>query len=366
MSTFKLLVVEDDEQDLKVCKDSIERYKHEHDRDITLVQCRTVEEALSSIDNSLDGAIIDLKLQQDSDAGNDVVQKIADNMYRVPVAIYTGTPAAAMTFPYLGIFKKGEVKYSDLFDKFWGIHDTGMTRILGGRGLIEETLKKVFEKNLLPALETWVAHGKANPERTEKALLRHTINHLMQLLDHDDDFYYPDEFYISPPLRDNLMTGTIVIGDDDHRPFVILNPACDLVIRSSGVCKTDRILLVEIVDHGPIISSQLSSISKADHRKDCVKKFLANSFTEYYHWLPSTASFTGGLVNFRRITTFTPEEVHSKFSRAGVQISPPFVKDMIARFSGFYARQGQPDIDSKSILKQILDSNTPGNPASPG
>lgn len=363
MTSFKLLVVEDNQQDLEVCIESIAKYQHEHKREIALVACKTVEEALSKIDNSLDGAIIDLKLDNDAGGGNEVVKKISESMYRVPVAIYTGTPAEAMPFPYLGVFTKGEDKYTDLFDKFWGIHDTGMTRILGGRGMIEETLRTVFEKNLLPTLDTWVPYGKADPNRTERALLRHTINHLMQLLDTDDDFYYPEEVYISPPLTDNLRTGTIVMSKQNKIPHVVLNPACDLAIRKSGECKTDRILIVEILDSHSTITSALnaqqSPITKSDKRREFIAKFLSNRFAEYYHWLPSTTFFNGGLVNFRRISTCSTAEIKEHYSPAGVQISPSFVKDMVSRFSAYYARQGQPDIDFGTILQSLATSTTP-------
>ena len=33
-----------------------------------------------------------------------------------------------------------------------------------------------------------------------------------------------------------------------------------------------------------------------------------------------------------------------------IQISPPFVKDIVARFSSFYSRQGQPTVDFDELM----------------
>ena len=76
MNSLKLLVVEDDPKDLEVCKATIDRYEDERKRKIELVECESVETAFSKLDNSFDGAIIDLKLGAEGTEGNDVIRKI--------------------------------------------------------------------------------------------------------------------------------------------------------------------------------------------------------------------------------------------------------------------------------------------------
>jgi len=48
----------------------------------------------------------------------------------------------------------------------------------------------------MPQKETWVAYGEKDAIRTEKALLRHTLNHLLQILDDEVDNCFPEELYI--------------------------------------------------------------------------------------------------------------------------------------------------------------------------
>ena len=85
-----------------------------------------------------------------------------------------------------------------------------------------------------------------------------------------------------------------------------------------------------------------SNINKADKKKEKLKNVLGNNYTEYFHWLPKTNFFLGGFLNFRKLTTQTEKEFGEKFNPPKIQISPFFVKDIIARFSSYYARQGQP------------------------
>ena len=216
---------------------------------------------------------------------------------------------------------------------------------MGGRGKIEENLTKVFLKNLLPQIETWISYGKDHleddPERTEKALLRYALNHLSQLLEDDDEEYFPEEVYLYPPMSEKFTTGSVVKEKTSDQPFVILNPACDLVIRRNGKSNTDYILLVEIES----IDDGLEGRNNKGKRES-----LANNNRQYRHWLPPTKFFKGGVVNFRKLKTLHKEDFKEQFEKPCIQISPPFVKDIVSRFSMYYARQGQPEIDNKDFI----------------
>jgi hypothetical protein len=380
---MKLLVVEDSQQDLTVCRDSAARYSIEKNREIELVESQTLADALGLVDNSLDGAIIDLKLDRAGNEGNEVAERIVNLQYRIPIAIMTGTPAAAdLDLAYIGVYKKGETTYAQLFDRFWSIQDTGLTRIMGGRGEIEKTLNQVFLKNLIPRIETWITYGEVDSQRTERALLRYTLNHLLQLLGNDEEETFREEVYISPPLIEGLRTGSIVRKKSNQVFHVVLSPACDLVVRKNGEFKTDRLLLAEI--DGEEILADIKGIQKTKNKKElkkieacehhrseseCFKTILGyqeeriersvngllrNSHDFFHHTLPKTDFFPGGFLNFRKLTTWTKAEFDAAFDPPEIQISSPFIKDIIARFSSYYARQGQPNIDFTDVARQIL------------
>ena len=356
MSAFKLLVVEDDEQEIRTCRASIDRYLVEKDRQIDMVACRTVDEARTTLNNSFDGAIVDLRLSDQGDEGTIVIEEIEGSFFRIPVAILTGTPDNAREdFTYIGVFTKGEIEYRELFDRFWGIYDTGITRIVGGRGLIEETLSKVFRKNLLPKTKQWEVYGKKDSAKTEKALLRHTLNHLSQLLDEDEESCFPEEVYLAPPLTDNISTGSILKQIKGQGWFVVMNPACDLVVRGDGKRNTDWILLV-VVDPGTELFPWFGDTDLSNEKRGNLKSAFDNKKAPYYHWLPKTDFFPGGFINFRKLWTIPEQTLSKRFAiPPTIQIAPSFTKDVIARFSSYYARQGQPNIDHSKFLANSTD-----------
>ena len=72
-------------------------------------------------------------------------------------------------------------------------------------------------------------------------------------------FFQKSSTYV-PPMSADIKTGSMVIEDVSNQPFVVLSPACDLVIRSNGKFKTDRILLVEIEKENNIVDKALEGI----------------------------------------------------------------------------------------------------------
>ena len=351
MNSLKLLLVEDDLQELDACRATVERYEHARKRKLELVECMSVEDALSRLDNSYDGAIIDLKLGIEGNEGNDVIRKIEESYFRIPILVLTGTPdPIPRDSIVVEIFKKGETGagYDDLFDRLWEIYDTGLTKIMGGRGLLERRLWDVYERNLLRQRDQWVHYAKDNPTRTEKALLRHTLNHLSQLLEEEDQCF-PEEMYLAPPLSEKIQTGSIVKERQGDKWFVILNPACDLVLRKNGKPKTDWILVVEI-DTLETLISWLKERNPGENIKPRLKKALRNNETTFHHCLPKTGFFEGGFLNFRKLCTVGTEELTNRFQTPPtIQIAPSFIKDVISRFSTYYARQGQPDVDVNTV-----------------
>ena len=352
MSKLRLLIVEDVEEELESCREDVEAYKRDKERDIELVECKTLDEALEELDNSFDGAIIDLKLTPQGDEGNQVIEEIGKPFFRIPIFIFTGNlDTWNESIEGIEVFIKGKIGYYDLLDRFWDIYDTGLTRIMGGRGKIEELLGTVFRKNLSPQMDKWIEHSqKDGQDRTERTLLRYTFNHMLHVLDDDEEHYFPEEVYLHPPLSENITTGSIVKEKTSELPFVVLSPACDLVIRKSGDFKTDRILLVEIEVESDIVNAALDGIKRKRSKEDKLKAVSNNSHELYYHWLPPTDFFEGGVINFRKLKTVNEVDFDEQFETPSIQISPFFVKDIISRFSSYYARQGQPDIDSDDFV----------------
>lgn len=354
MKHLKVLLVEDALDQQKIFESSVQVFNHKNDGKVTVSYSvrGTIDDALATIDGSYDGAILDLKLHDDDDGGNKIIVQLNEIGFRVPVIFVTGYLDLVNEHPLIVNKRaRGDDTYENDLVLFSAIKDTGLTHIMGGRGIIEQTLYAVFLKNLLPQIQTWIDYGKADSDRTERALLRHTLNHLLQLLEDDNDKCFPEEAYIFPPLVEAKRTGSIVkaIKNDTH--FVVLNPACDLVVRKNGI-KTDRILLVEIESSKDIQDKVLEGAPNNEKKRAKLAELFRNNHTDYYHWLPPVKLGVpnGGFLNFRKLSTFSEQDFLKSFNPPTVQISPPFVKDIVARFSSYYARQGQPDLDSGPII----------------
>ena len=396
MNKMTLILIEDNDEEVQSCKNAVKDFNDDHkDKGwcIQLEPHNNIESASKALESSyFDGAIIDMKLADSGNEGNQALDVIRQHLKRIPVAIYTGNPDVAdgTDIPLIGLFKKAAITYKELIYKFWDIYKTGLTQIMGGKGQIEQSLSQIFIKYLLPEISTkptaseksnWVSYAEEDSDDTEKALLRHTLNHLIHELYKSSENCYPEEMYIHLPEQErpgvSVDTGCILKEKTQNKFYIVLSPACDLVERDNGKCNTDRALLVEIQildellnDSGhKIFNDDCFTIDKNSGNKK-LKKILPNKqnpslgeeylsrtksdeLTRYktnykncYHWLPSTCYFnSGGLIDFRRISTFSQTELNDNFDAPIIQVTSPFLKDIISRFSSYYARQGQPDIN---------------------
>ena len=384
---MKLILIEDDHQDARICQTAVEDFNDDNaDSNVQLEIYNNIDDGLNALNNSyFDGAIIDMKLAADGNEGNQALDLIRGHLKRLPVAICTGTPdpiSVLDDIPLIGVFKKGEVKYIDIIMKFWDIYITGLTKIMGGVGQIEKSLSQIFIKHLLPEIFTnttppeksnWVHYAKENSCSTEKALLRHTLNHLIHELYKSNDNCYPEEMYIHLPEQErprvSVDTGCILKNKIKNKFYIVMSPACDLAEREGGGCNTDRALLVEIQMLEDVLESayfitDVNDIKKLKKQRPNEKsmsdeeylsssqykeliKYKRNTKNSYYFWLPKTRFFNNGaVINFRRVSTYDQAELDNSFNNPVIQVSSPFLKDIISRFSSYYARQGQPDINT--------------------
>ena len=334
---MQLLLVEDEDSYIAEYEAALKRYVGKGGRSIEMRVEKTIEEAKKNLDGSVDAAVVDLNLGRDTRDGGEVIDELKTH-FRVPVAVLTGTPADADDeAPVVGIFTKGEHGFDDVLDRLWAIHDVGLTKIMGGRGLLEERLNGVFLNNLVPTVDVWIGYGAGDTKRTEKALLRYALGHLVADLEGDETPCYPEEFYLDPPLQASLTTGSLLQHVDDGTCRVVMTPACDLVVRANGERKADSVVLVTIVPEAELYESLNANSGRQ-------RQLRRNNDANSYHWLPKSRSLDGGYLDFQRLETIALCSLDQKYKCVGARIAPSFIKDIVSRFSGFYARQGQPAI----------------------
>ena len=225
MTPLQLLLVEDEDDFVNQYQEVLEDYVERNERQIEMRVCKTLVDATRNMDASIDAVVVDLNLGRDTSDGGEVIDQLKQH-FRVPVVILTGTPQdASEEPPVVRVFTKGEHGFDDVLHCLWEPYSIGLTRIMGGRGLLEDRLNTIFLNNLLPTLETWVGYGRVDATRTETALLRYALGHLVAGLDGDETPCYPEEAYLAPPLDDALTTGSLVKRKRDETCYVVMTPA---------------------------------------------------------------------------------------------------------------------------------------------
>ncbi|KZN41071.1 hypothetical protein, partial [Pseudoalteromonas luteoviolacea] len=180
---MKIILVEDEISCIEDFEVTFQRYIEQHNvAGYKYEIAESLEEALSKLDSSFDAAIIDLKLKDNINGGNEVIDRIKNN-FRIPIAVLTGTPNNLdfESAPLMKLFTRDE-GYDNALDFLVGIFNTGLTQVFGGSGLLEKALRQVFWKSIPESLEHFT------PESpycglTHKQLLRFAMSHIIEELE---------------------------------------------------------------------------------------------------------------------------------------------------------------------------------------
>ena len=354
---MKLLLVEDVLECIADFESTLKRYNAQKETDISFKIASSVEEAINLLDSSFDGAIIDLKLNDDEDGGNKVIAEI-QGKYRIPIVVLTGTPShlAGDTSPLLQLCLRDD-GYDPALNFLSDIYNTGLTEILGGRGIFEKTLNALFWKNIPEAIPHFIS-GNVSSDITQVQLLRYTISHMNELLEHTlGATSNSAETYIYPPIRQSITEGGIVnkIGTTDL--YIVLTPACDISNDKAEFIQIVKISTISnIKDVQDIIKlDKPLSKSKKSKLENKIKDLVRNKSSRF-HYLPKFGPILQeSIVDFQHVQSVLCESFNDKYEFQG-NISGTFYKDLVNRFSNNYSRQGSPDYDFCKEENNLLNS----------
>ena len=336
---MKILFIEDSKSDIDAFATSLELFK-------TKNPCVPIDYTnISSIkefkelypNNDYDAIVIDIKLKGsngqenlDIDAGNHIIEKIEKTFQNIPIYIVTGTPS---NIKYTGklvvkTYTKGEGQvYGQVLDNILSLHNTGLIKIIGGKGILFQIANKIYKENILPDIEVWMNYCNKNKE-TEKILSRYISSCLEGYLE-DSCQYVKEEMFMIPPANNDIKTGTILKSRDDLY-YVVITPECDLYLRNDNKPKSPFVLLCQLQDSFDKFDPDI--VCKYDHRFPYIYYIPAKRVIKYSTFL-----------NFREIFSIKWEEAKdaSKYNKV-IQIQPAFAKEILIKFSNYYSRLGQP------------------------
>lgn len=368
MKELKLLIVEDDENVIIGYLSNIESYNKTNDK-IKIVPSieNNKDEAINHLrnsENNFDGAIIDLDLKKsggEDSSGNEVIKEVKSNL-RFPVFVISGTAhnIAEELNEETAFFKvRNRDDDFDFVEEMVSIFNTGITNITNRKGTIEKYISEIFWNHLSNSMELWVHDESRTSEEKENSLIRYTLLHIQEYIDEELEKYHPSEFYITKPIKKNIITGDII--SLNNLDYIILTPSCDIVLRVDGSRNADYILICKIKPLESIVKnySLLNKETSAsnDNRKRLIS-FLENK-NQKYHFVPKSNTLEAGLIDFQDKTTM-PTSMFDDLLKNGLierkaTVSQPFLKDIISRYSNYYGRQGSPDFNSEEIYNSLFE-----------
>ena len=235
----------------------------------------------------------------------------------------------------------------ELLKEITNLYKTGYTKALGNYSEIDKMLSKVFWDHMSNVITEW-----ENQEKNFQIqrMLRFAITRINEILtintDDSHDDYDALEFYISPAIKEKPFTGDIISYDE--KKFVVITAACDMeqdrsdyVVLCQINCNTIEDLKMKIKNN--------SNIAMKDFTK------YVNNAKARYHLLPPCQLFSGGLIDFQLINSVSQEDFNEGVSVIA-SINPVFNKDIQARFSHYYGRQGQPQLNKENIINWIKEN----------
>ncbi len=352
--TVYIIIVEDDKDLQNMYQTSVDEFNIENEGyEINCSILPNDDEIPKLLYNQhIDAIIIDLDwgtgFQQNE--GNRLVKKIYEDC-RVPIFIVSGNlHLLEENYDESPIFRKyqrDEVDNYELMKEIMDLYKTGYTKALGNLSKIDEMLTEVFQKHMLGVVTEW---GNLAKDIQEQRMLRFAVTRINEMLtvngeDTRDD-YDALEFYISPAIKEKPFTGDIVSYDE--KKFVVITAACDMEQD-----KSDYVVLCQI-DFNTIDNLKRDIKGEEKEAKKAKEKFgrYVNNAIARYHLLPPCQLFSGGLLDFQLINSVSKEDFHEKASVIA-SINPVFHKDIQARFSHYYGRQGQPQLNKDNIIAWI-------------
>jgi len=369
MEKIELLIVEDDE---KVINDiyirNINSFNLDASVKINYTISKTKDEAIEILNNlhNFDAAIVDLDLlglHGNDKSGNEVIRIIKNNL-RFPVFVISGTPhnLDIDLRNESSLFKiKSRGEEGDYIDEIVSIYNTGITKILKRKGTIDEYLNTIFWNHLSNSMGIWIEDDSRSPEEKQKTLLRYTLLHIQEYLElsEDSDFedYHPAEIYITPPVKPNIFTGDVIKEKKTEINYIVLTPSCDLAHEG----KTEIVLLVQIQNKNEgeinrlktiIINPEESNGNKKSAEKE-LKRLINNSQSSKFHFLPDYENIEAGLINFQQLKSVPKKSILEDYDRIA-SVNSTFTKDIVARFSYYYSRQGSPDFNENEIYNSLI------------
>ena len=350
LNNINILIVEDDQTQQKMYADCIKEYnKGQEENHIQFTQLYMIDDFSKTVfENHFDSLIVDLTLGEEA-SGNEVIKKVLE-CCRFPVFVVSGDlnkldidMKESLLF---NIYKRDDDFY-EILDRIVNIYMTGYSKALSFGGKLDKMINEVFWKYLN---DDSISFSNCNNDQKANRILRYALSRVSDTLslsstDKHDEFC-ACECVIIPPIEAVIFPGDIVSYED--KEYIIISADCDIENSKSEyitMCKLNSNYYDELVS-----CLYPETAKKAE---ETLKKLVNNNLNRY-HLIPATSKYSGNVIDFQQVFSFSKEKT-TEMCRVAT-ISADFMKDVRARFTSYYGRQGQPQLMHDEILNQIREN----------
>ncbi|MEA4903531.1 MAG: hypothetical protein VB090_01590 [Petrimonas sp.] len=348
---IRVIIVEDDQAQKDMYQDCVDEFNSSNDTFAIEVFKLSDDKEIPNLlyDKRIDAVVVDLDwgMGSQENEGNRLVRKLYKDC-RVPIFIVSGNLNLLNDdyeeSPILKKYQRDTIIFDNLLNEICDLYKTGYTKALGSQSMIDQMLSKVFWEHMSSVISNW---ENQDSDVQMKRMLRFAVTRINEMLtittNDKHDEYNALEFYIKPAIKDRPFTGDII--SYDNKKYVVITAACDMEQE-----KYEFVVLCGIdFDVTKDLQDRIKTTSKT--AEDKFSTFIKNGVPRY-HLLPPCDLFIGGLVDFQMILSVKIEDFNEK-ATVVASINPVFHKDIQARFSHYYGRQGQPQLSRDSIIEWI-------------
>ena len=316
-------------------------------------------------------------VDKDEEAGIKVLNEIRKTAF-IPVVFYTGHAFKLKDFTseIVGVVDKGDV--------LGGIKAlrNEIERIINSKIALlksqiykhlKESLRKYFwetvdaEKKIFVPGKSDVSLGYLLLRRFANSLSKENIKQILGDNKINPDKAHPMEFYLFPvnpdSAKEEYLAGEII--EKDGKYYAILTPDCDLILRSNGSRKADKILLAatknfkSLPDYLKYDELKKKQNKSEKENQQCsnlegkIKTWISNKGGEQdrFFFLPATPFIENMVIDFQ--DKLMIEYNGLKEFRRVAKLDLPYAQSMISSFIRYYNRIGFPDIDAEYVLTNL-------------
>lgn len=351
MNNISLLYIEDEKNHWDGFIKEAEIFSSDPENNINLIiscvpDIATAKHEIST--RRFDAIVTDLKIERGTPEidsvtiGNDFIKKLKE-ISPCPIAILTGKPSdvvdATLDPSSMAKFTKDNEAEAKIFN--WIKSKIPLIALMqSSLNLLNKELASLFHSGVANRISLL---GNTIPtESSLRMILENIADRILTV--NSTSKSHPQESYIHPVIRKKIMTGDLILINDET--WVILTPACNIIRFES-----DEIVLLAKCDSHPKYKHLLDLAQQGND--DSLRKLINQANSISRHFLPPlNKGEDPKIVNFDHLLTAQYSTLSS--SQIIAAISPKFLPNLTHRFSSYIGRPGAPDIETTHCLEHSL------------